>query len=72
VVEYTVFQVRPLPDTWIWYAFAYDVDSQFSSTRLTTWTEPRSTRSHCGSVRALDHAVVIEPSTAFDASRPVV
>src|SRR5579859_6227502 len=33
------------------------------------WTEPRSTSSHCGSEKALDHRVPVFPSTAFDAGK---
>jgi hypothetical protein len=31
------------------------------------WVEPRSTSSHCGSEKALDHRVARLPSTAFEA-----
>src|SRR5260370_194516 len=41
---------------------------------MTTWVivcvAPRSTSSHCGSLKALDHRVCRFPSTAFDGGYP--
>src|SRR5690606_17326536 len=51
---------------WIWKALAYA-----ASHRRTTWLmvadSPRSTRIHCGSLKALDQRVPRSPSTALDA-----
>src|SRR6478736_875840 len=33
------------------------------------WLLPRSTSSHCGSEKALDHRVPVFPSTAFEAGK---
>ena len=33
------------------------------------WVAPRSTRSHCGSAKALDQRVPVLPSTAVDAGK---
>src|SRR6266568_510534 len=62
-------QVVASVDTWIWKAVAYAV-SQLSTTWLTVADAPRSTCSHCGSEKALDHRVVVSPSTAALAGVP--
>src|SRR5260221_364255 len=53
-------------DVWIWNALPYAV-SQFSVTWQIVWLDPRSTCSHCGSLKALDQRVPGLPSTAFAA-----
>src|SRR5947209_7293017 len=58
-----VLHVVASVDVWIWNALAYAV-SQFSTTRLMEWVEPRSTWIHCGSLNALDHRVPVLPSVA--------
>src|SRR5215813_10544090 len=63
-----VVQVELSADTWIWKAAAYAV-SQSSVTWQTAWDEPRSTSSHCGSEKELDHRVPVFPSTAFEAGK---
>ena len=66
VVEKIVVQLVPSAEVWIWKAVAYAV-SQFRTTLLIVWVAPRSTCSHCGSLKALDQRVVRLPSTALDA-----
>ena len=65
VVDYTVVQDVPSSDTWIWKALPYA-----ASQRSTTWSivafAPRSTWSHCGSLKALDQRVPVSPSTAAE------
>src|SRR5262245_9413117 len=68
VVLCTVAHVVPLLDVWIWYARP-NAASQFSRTRETLWVEPRSTRSHCGSLNTLDQRVPVLPSNAAEAGR---
>src|SRR6202051_1029720 len=68
VVEKIGVQVALSVEVWIWNALPYAV-SQFNVTWQTVWTEPRSTSSHCGSEKALDHRVARLPSTAFDAGK---
>src|ERR1035437_5667900 len=62
-------QVDPSGEVWIWNAVAYAV-SQFSVTWQIDWVEPRSTCSHCGSLKALDQRVPRLPSTAAEAGGP--
>src|SRR5689334_22441704 len=69
VVEYTVDQVDPSADVWSWNALPYAA-SQFSTTWLSEWVEPRSTCSHCGSLNALDQRDPVLPSVAFAAAVP--
>src|SRR5918999_1151212 len=64
-----VLQVEPLPEVCIWKAVAYAV-SQFSTTWLMVAVPPRSTWSHCGSLKALDQRVPGLPSTAAAAGVP--
>src|SRR5258708_23442002 len=64
-----VVQVVPSGDVWIWKAFAYAA-SQFRTTWLMACVAPRSTCSHCGSLKALDQRVPVFPSTAFAAESP--
>ena len=52
-----------MAETWTWNARAYAA-SQVSTTWQTVVEPPRSTRSHCGSLNALDHRVPVLPSTA--------
>lgn len=59
-------QAVPLSEVWIRNARAYAA-SQRSTTRLTVTVEPRSTCSHCGSLKVLDQRVPVSPSTAADA-----
>src|SRR5262245_24245921 len=59
----------PLVDVWIWNERAYAA-SQLSCTWQIGWLVPRSTCSHCGSLKALDHRVPLLPSTAADAGVP--
>src|SRR3954471_18721034 len=61
-----VVQAVPLSEVWIWNARAYAA-SQRSPTRLRVAMEPRSTVSHCGSLKVLDQRVPVFPSTAADA-----
>ena len=61
-----MLQVEPSGETWIWKAVAYAA-SQSRVTSQMDWLEPRSTCSHCGSAKALDHRVLVFPSTAADA-----
>src|SRR5260370_29607002 len=56
-------QVVPSVETWIWNAVAYAV-SHSRVTGQIVWLLPRSTSSHCGSEKALDHRVPAFPSTA--------
>src|ERR1700722_17278611 len=63
-----VVQVELSLETWIWNAVAYAA-SQYSATWQIVWTEPRSTRSHCGSENALDQRVDRLPSVASDAGK---
>ena len=69
VVWYTVDQLDPLSDSWIWNAVAYAA-SQFSTTRLTVAAPPRSTWIHCGSLNCDDQRVPVLPSTAAFAGVP--
>src|ERR1017187_6042564 len=62
-------QVDPSGEVWIWNAVAYAV-SQFRVTWQIDWVEPRSTCSHCGSLKALDQRVPRLPSTAAEAGGP--
>src|ERR1017187_2057089 len=64
-----VVQFVPSGDVWIWKAVAYAL-SQFRTTLLMVWVAPRSTCSHCGSLKALDQRVDRFPSTALDAGYP--
>src|SRR3954452_987679 len=59
----------PLSDTWIWKDVAYAA-SQVSTTWQICCDDPRSTCSHCGSLKALDQRVPALPSTAAEAGRP--
>src|SRR5215475_3400841 len=61
-----VVQFVPSAEVWIWKAVAYAA-SQFKVTWLTDALAPRSTSSHCGSLKALDQRVPVLPSTALDA-----
>src|SRR5437879_5090963 len=62
-------QVVASLDTWIWKAVAYAL-SQFRTTWQTVAVPPRSTCSHCGSLKALDQRVPVSPSTAAEAGVP--
>src|ERR1700722_2564009 len=64
-----VVQFVPSLDVWIWKALPYAV-SQFRTTWVMVWVAPRSTCSHCGSLKALDQRVERFPSTAFEAGYP--
>src|ERR687896_2476717 len=64
-----VVQVDPLPEVWIWKARAYAA-SQLSTTWQIVAGPPRSTWSHCGSLKALDQRVPALPSTAAAAGVP--
>src|SRR5260370_41427056 len=66
VVEKIEVQFTASGEVWIWNALPYAV-SQFSVTRQIAWLDPRSTWSHCGSLKALDQRVPVLPSTAADA-----
>src|SRR5260370_37026396 len=59
----------PSGETWIWNALACAVCQT-----MTTWQmamlAPRSTWSHCGSLKALDQRVPASPSAAFAAAVP--
>ena len=61
-----VVQVFPSGEAWIWNAVAYAA-SQSSVTSQIVWLVPRSTCSHCGSLNALDHRVLVLPSNAAEA-----
>ena len=51
--------------SWIWYFGAQD-KSQINFTLLNAFTEPRSTRNHCGStLETLAQRVAVDPSNAF-------
>src|SRR5262245_38394132 len=58
----------PSGDVCSWNAFPYAA-SQRSTIRLMACGAPRSTCSHWGSLNALDHRVVVLPSTALAAAR---
>ena len=51
-------------ETWIWNAVAYAA-SQVITIWLIVAVWPRSTCSHCGSLKALDQRVLRLPSTAL-------
>src|SRR5882762_6408312 len=70
VVEKMVVQLVPSGEVWIWKPLA-KAASQFNTTWLMVSLAPRSTWSHCGSANALDHRVVVLPSTALAAGVPV-
>src|ERR1022692_711204 len=53
VVEKIGVQFTASGDVWIWKALPYAV-SQFSVTWQIVWLDPRSTCSHCGSLKSLD------------------
>src|SRR6185437_2426334 len=55
-------------EVWIENAVAYAA-SQFSVTPQIDCVLPRSTSSHCGSAKALDHRVAVLPSAAFCAGK---
>ena len=61
-------QFVPSGDVWIWNAVAYAV-SHCSTTWLRVAVLPRSTSSHWGSEKALDHLVPVLPSTAAEAGK---
>src|SRR3954452_19686204 len=61
-------QFVPSVEVWIWKALAYAA-SQFRTALLIECVAPRSTRSDCGSLTALDHRVPVFPSTAADAGK---
>src|SRR5690349_6888335 len=65
VVDQIVVQALPSALVWSWNALPYAA-SQLRTTRHTVAEVPRSTRIHCGSANALDHRVVVLPSTAAD------
>jgi hypothetical protein len=69
VVEWIVVQVLPSVEVWSWYAVAY-APSHRSTTWQMLWLLPRSTRIHCGSLKALDQRVAVFPSNAADAGVP--
>src|ERR1039457_1396492 len=69
VVEKIGVQFTASGDVWIWNALPYAV-SQFRVTWQIDWVEPRSTCSHCGSLKALDQRVPRLPSTAAEAGGP--
>src|ERR1041384_1212801 len=62
-------QLVPLADTWIWKAVAYAA-SHCNTTWQTVCAEPRSTCTHCGSLKALDQRVPVLPSKAALAGVP--
>src|SRR5258705_7713268 len=62
-------QVTASAETWSWNPVAYAV-SQVSTTWEIVAVAPRSTRSHCGSLNALDQRVPPLPSTAAEAGVP--
>src|SRR6266545_3168150 len=66
VVAKIEVQVVPSGDVWTWNDLAYAA-SHCSTTWVIEAVEPRSTRSHCGSEKALDQRVLAFPSTALDA-----
>src|SRR5215469_17335018 len=63
-----VVQLVASCDVCIWYALAYAA-SQFNVTWLMLYDWPRSTCSHCGSLKPLDHRVPRLPSTALAGPR---
>src|SRR3954467_4219886 len=63
-----VVQFVPSLEVWTWKARAYAA-SQFSTTRLMVCVAPRSTRTHCGSLNALDQRVPVLPSNALPAGK---
>src|SRR5258708_25715377 len=69
VVEKIEVQFTASGEVWIWNALPYAV-SQFSMTRQIVWLDPRSTWSHCGSLKALDQRVPVLPSKAAEAGVP--
>src|SRR5260370_1176913 len=69
LVEKIEVQFTASGDVWIWNALPYAV-SQFRTTLQICWLDPRSTWSHCGSLKALDQRVPVLPSTAFAAGNP--
>src|ERR1700704_2796480 len=69
VVEKIEVQFTASGDVWIWNALPYAA-SQFSVTWQIDWLDPRSTCSHCGSLKALDQRVAVLPSTAAEAGVP--
>src|SRR5258706_14873716 len=64
-----VAQVALSVEVWTWKSLPYAA-SQLIVTWQIDWTEPRSTRSHCGSLAALDQRVPPLPSTADEAGVP--
>ncbi len=66
VVEKIVVQFVASADVWIWNALPYAA-SHCRTTWLIDAVAPRSTWSHCGSLKALDQRVPVLPSTALDA-----
>jgi hypothetical protein len=66
VVEWMVVQVLPSVEVCSWYAVAY-APSQRRTIWLMVALAPRSTRIHCGSLKALDQRVAVFPSNAADA-----
>jgi hypothetical protein len=66
VVVWTVVQALPSSLVWSWNALACAA-SQRRVTRQTVAVAPRSTRSHCGSEKALAQRVPVSPSTAAEA-----
>src|SRR5918992_239945 len=64
-----VVHVVALPEVWSWKARPYAA-SQRSTIWLMVAVAPRSTWSHCGSLKALDQRVAVLPSTAADAGVP--
>src|SRR4051812_16696264 len=66
VVEKMVVHVVPSGEVCTWNAVA-NAASQLRTTRLMVCEAPRSTRTHCGSLNALDQRVPVLPSTAFAA-----
>src|SRR5258708_30304759 len=69
VVEKIEVQFTASGEVWIWNALPYAV-SQFSLTWQIVWLDPRSTWSHCGSLKALDQRVPGLPSKAAEAGVP--
>jgi hypothetical protein len=69
VVVCTVVQELPSAEVWMVKARAY-APSHRSTTRLMVAAAPRSTRTHCGSAKALDQRVPLLPSTADEAGEP--
>ena len=69
VVEKIGVQVTASGEVCIWNALPYAA-SQFSVTLQMFWLDPRSTCSHCGSLKALDQRVPVLPSNAAEAGVP--